>query len=99
MTDNDKATDRAAKELMKALDLAGKELEKAAGRVERISRNVYDSMPKELKDASQDLRNLANDVAKDLASDVPKVQKGLEDLGRRLDKYASQLEKTVRRNL
>ncbi|MCX6652607.1 MAG: hypothetical protein NT137_04545 [Methanomassiliicoccales archaeon] len=83
----DLCDEECAREMAKMLEDVGKELEKVAERVDRVSQKIYAKMPDQAKDAEKRLRNIANAVVTDMKQDVPKIQKDLGRMGKRLEKY------------
>ncbi len=88
--------DECAKQLQKMLENMNKELDKAAKIVNRAGKQAYDAMPKELKTAGKKMNNIADAVATDVAQDIPKIEKEIDNFGRRLEKYARDIRDAVR---
>lgn len=89
-------TEKYASELSKLLDDLGKELQKAAVRMEKVGEEVYDSLPREAKSFEKDIRNVVSTVISDMKEDIPKLQKNVESMGMRMEKYADDIQKSIR---
>ncbi len=85
-----------AKQLEKLLERMNKELDKAAKIVNRAGKQAYDTMPKEIKTAGKRMNDIANAVASDVAEDMPKIEREIDNFGRRMEKYARDVRDAMR---
>jgi division protein CdvB (Snf7/Vps24/ESCRT-III family) len=92
-----KVAEKYAGELDKVLKDVSRELDHAAIKLEQVGGRVYDNLPKEAKDAEKDLRRIAGSMIDDVRKDLPKLQKGVEQLGRKLDKALADLQKAAQK--
>ncbi len=92
-----KAAEKYANELDKVLNDVSRELDRAAIKLEQVGGKVYESLPKEAKDAEKDLRRIANGMVDDIRKDLPKLQKSVEQMGRKLDKALEDLQKAAQK--
>jgi division protein CdvB (Snf7/Vps24/ESCRT-III family) len=92
-----KVAEKYAGELDKVLKDVSRELDRAAIKLEHVGGKVYDNLPKEAKDAEKDLRRIAGGMIEDVRKDLPKLQKSVEMLGRRLDKALEDLQKAAQK--
>ncbi len=92
-----KAAEKYAGELEKVLKDVSRELDHAAIKLEQVGNKVYNNLPKEAKDAEKDLRRIANGMVDDVRRDLPKLQKSVDQLGKKLDKVLDDLQKTIQK--
>ncbi len=92
-----KAAEKYAGELEKILKDVSRELDHAAIKLEQVGNKVYNNLPKEAKDAEKDLRRIANGMVDDVRRDLPKLQKNVDQLGKKLDKVLDDLQKTIQK--
>ena len=88
--------DKYAKQISKLLDDMGKEMEKAAVTIGKMGEEVYDSLPPKAKSMKKDLDNTIDVVADNLRQDIPKIQKNMEHMAKRMSQYAEDIQKTLR---
>ena len=90
-----KTAEKYAGELEKVLNDVSRELDRAAIKLEQVGSKVYENLPKEAKDAEKDLRRIAGGMIDDVRKDLPKLQKSVEQMGRKLDKALEDLQKAA----
>jgi F0F1-type ATP synthase membrane subunit b/b' len=96
MADIKSDAEKAAKEMAKMLDGMGKEMEKAAAKIGKMGEEAYRSLPKEAKEIPQSAKSVFDSVAENLRWDIPKMQKNIEGMAKRLGKYAQDMEKAAK---
>jgi division protein CdvB (Snf7/Vps24/ESCRT-III family) len=92
-----KTAEKYANELDKVLHDVSRELDRAAIKLDQVGGKVYESLPKEAKDAERDLRRIASGMVDDIRKDLPKLQKSVEEMGRKLDKALEDLQKAAQK--
>jgi division protein CdvB (Snf7/Vps24/ESCRT-III family) len=92
-----KVAEKYAGELDKVLNDVSGELNRAAVKLEQVGGKIYETLPKEAKDAEKDLRRIAGAMIEDVRKDLPKLQKSVEQMGRRLDRYLEDLQKAAQK--
>jgi len=88
--------DKYARQVSKLLDDMGKEMEKAAVTIGKMGEEVYDSLPPKAKSMKKDLDGVIDVVADNLRQDIPKIQKNMENMAKRMNKYAEDIQKAIR---
>ena len=98
MDDKDKKMqlDKYGKQIAKLLDDMGKEMEKAANTIGKMGEEVYDSMPPKAKSVKRDVDNVIDVVADNLKQDLPKIQKNMESMAKRMGQYADDIQKAMK---
>lgn len=92
-----KAAQKYAGELEKVLNDVSRELDRASIKLEQVGGKVYESLPKEAKDAEKDLRRIAGGMVDDVRKDLPKLQKTVEQMVKKLDKTLDDMEKAIQK--
>ena len=92
-----KAAEKYAGELERILNDVSRELDRAAIKLDQVGSKIYENLPKEAKDAEKDLRRIAGGMIDDVRKDLPKLQKGVEQMGRKLDKALEDLQKAAQK--
>jgi len=88
--------DKYGKQIAKILDNMGKEMEKAALTIGKMGEEVYDTMPPKAKSVKKDVDNVIDVVADNLRQDLPKIQKNMESMAKRMSQYADDIQKALR---
>lgn len=96
MADIRSDADKAIGEMAKMLENLGKEMERAAHKMERIGEEAYSSLPKEVKDVPKTAMKAFDSVVDNLRTDIPKMQKNVEGMAKRLGQYAEDMEKAIK---
>ncbi len=92
-----KVAEKYAGELDKVLKDITRELDQVAIKLDQVGNKVYDSLPKEAKDAEKDMRRIASGMVDDVRRDLPKLQKSVEVMGKKLDKALDDLQKAIQK--
>ncbi len=88
--------DKYGKQISKLLDDMGKEMERAATTIGKMGEELYGSLPPQAKSMKKDLDNALDTVADNLKQDIPKFQKNMENMAKRMSQYADDVQKAFR---
>lgn len=88
--------EKAASEMAKMLESVGKEMEKAANKMGKLGEQAYSALPKEAKQVNKTAMNMFDSVVENLRTDIPKMQKNVEGMAKRLGQYAEDMQKAAK---
>lgn len=89
-------TEKYASELIKLLNSMSKEIEKAANRLGKMGEDAYENLPPKAKAATKDMQGVVDSVAENLRQDIPKMQKNMEKMAKRMGEYADDVQKALK---
>lgn len=98
MDDKDRKNqgEKFARQFAIVLENMAKEMEKAAATIGKMGEEAYETMPSKAKTMAKDVQSVIDVVAEDLKEDIPKIQKNMEGMARRLIDYADDVQKAIR---
>jgi len=89
-------TEKYASELIKLLNGMSNEIEKAANRLGKMGEEAYETLPPKAKAVTKDMQSVVDSVTDNLRQDIPKMQKNLEKMAKRMGEYADDVQKAMR---
>ncbi|MEM0449776.1 MAG: hypothetical protein QW520_08160 [Methanomassiliicoccales archaeon] len=97
MTEREESSsEKYAKELIRLLNMIGNEIEKAANKVGKMGEEALQSMPPKAKEFTKEMQSVVDSIAENLKEDLPKLQKNMERMARRMLDYAEGVQKAMR---
>jgi uncharacterized protein YukE len=88
--------EKYAQELIRMLNAMSDEIEKAANKFGKMGEQAYESMPSKAKAMTKDLQTVVDSVSENLKRDIPKMQKNLEGMAKRVGDYAEDVSKALK---
>ncbi|MCU0860843.1 MAG: hypothetical protein MUE65_00805 [Methanomassiliicoccales archaeon] len=98
MAEKDERTgsEKYAQELVKLLNTMGNEIEKAAAKFGKMGEEAYESMPPRAKSFTKDMQSVVDSIAENLRQDIPKLQRNMEKMAKRMGDYADDVQKAMK---